>query len=137
MAKTFTAPFAQTPKTASAVVTGASVYTGDAPTNTVLLLTAGAEGAMLTKLSAMPRATVAATSLLLFVSSDGGTTMRLKDSALMAAHTVSTSTATAVTKFTEYSEATPLRLAAGDKLYVGAAVALAGGIVFSAEYTDF
>lgn len=137
MAKTFTAPFAQTPKTATAVVTGAATYTGDAPTNTVLLLTAGAEGAMLTKLSAMPRATVTATSLLLFVSNDGGTTMRLKDSVLMAAHTVATTTATAVTKFADYTEATPLRLAAGDRLYVGAAVALANGIVFSAEYTDF
>jgi hypothetical protein len=30
-----------------------------------------------------------------------------------------------------------MRLAAGDKLYVGSAVALAAGIVYKAEYTDF
>lgn len=137
MAKTYTAPFAQTPKTASAVCTAASVYAGDTPTNTVLLLTAGADGALLTKLTAVPRATVTATSLLLFVSNDGGTTQRLVNSALMAAHTVATTTATAVTKFGDYSETAPLRLAAGDRLYVGAAVALASGIVFNAEYTDF
>jgi len=137
MAKTFTAPFAQTPKTASAVCTAASVYTNDSPTNTVLLLTAGADGAMLTKLTAVPRATVTATSLLLFISNDGGVTQRLVNSALMAAHTVATTTATVVTKFPEYSEALPMRLAAGDRLYVAAAVALAGGIVFNAEYTDF
>lgn len=138
MAKTFTAPFAQTPKTATAVVTGAAgSITGDAPTNTVELLTAGSDGAILTRLTAMPRATVTASSLLLYVSSDGGTTKRLVDSALMAAFTVATTTAIAVTSFSTYTETAPLRLAAGDKLYVGSQVALASGIVFRAEYTDF
>ena len=138
MAKTFTAPFAQTPKTASAVVTGAQ---GDlnltAPTNTVLLATAGTEGALLTRLSAIPRATVTASSLRLWVSRDSGTTKHLVDSALMAAHTVAATTAIPVTAFSRYSEDTPLRLAAGASLYVGSAVALADGIVFTAEYTDF
>lgn len=138
MAKTFTAPFAQTPKTATAVVTGAAgSITGDAPTNTVELLTAGADGAILTRLTAIPRATVTASSLLLYVSNDGGTTKRLIDSALMAAFTVATTTAIAVTTFSTYTETAPLRLAAGDKLYVGSQVALASGIVFRAEYTDF
>lgn len=138
MAKTFTAPFAQTPKTASAVATAASAsLDGDTPTNTVLLCTAGADGALLTRLSAIPRATVTASSLLLWVSLDGGTTKRLVDSALMAAHTVAATTAIPVTAFTRFTESTPQRLQAGASLYVGSAVALAGGIVFTAEYTDF
>lgn len=137
MAKTFTAPFAQTPKTATAVTTAVATVTDDNPSNTVLLLTAGADGAILTRLSAIPRATVTASSLCLWISSDGGTTKRLVDSALMAAFTVATTTAVAVTTFSTYTETTPLRLAASDKLYVGSQVALAGGIVFKAEYTDF
>lgn len=138
MAKTFTAPFAQTPQIKTAVVTSAAAsISGDTPTNTVALLTAGADGAILTRLSAIPRATVTASSLLLYTSSDSGTTKRLIDSVLMPAQTVSTTAAIASTAFTNYSETTPLRLAAGEQLYVGSQVALASGIVFKAEYTDF
>jgi hypothetical protein len=138
MAKTFTAPFAQTPKNVTAVATGAvSTITGDSPTNTVVLLTAGADGAILTRLSAIPRATVTASSLVLFTSSDSGTTKRLIDSALMAAQTLATTTAITATTFSNYTETTPLRLQAGEQLYVGSQVALASGIVFKAEYTDF
>ncbi|MGZ8339151.1 MAG: hypothetical protein ACXW2U_05500 [Telluria sp.] len=136
MANTFTAPFAQTPKTASAVVTAAATLT-DAPANTVLLLTAGADGAILTRLTAIPRATVTASSLLLFVSNDAGTTKRLVNSEMMAAYTMATNTAIPETGFGVYSEITPLRLGANDQLYVGSQVALAGGIVFNAEYTNF
>jgi hypothetical protein len=137
MAKTFTAPFAQTPKTATAVCTAVATVTTDAPANTVELLTAGADGAILTRLTAIPRATVTASSLVVFISSDSGTTKRLIDSELMAAYTMATTTAVPETLFSLYSETTPLRLQAGDKLYVGSQVALAGGIVFRAEYTDF
>jgi hypothetical protein len=136
MAKTFTAPFAQTPKTATAVVTAVATYT-DTPANTVELLTAGAEGALVTRLTAIPRATVTASNLVLFISKDGGTTQRLIDSELMAAQTVAATTAIPETAFSNYSESAPLRLGAGDKLYVGSAVALAGGIVFRAEYMEY
>ncbi len=138
MAKVFTAPFAQSPKTATAVATAAvASLTGDAPTNTIELVTAGLEGAVVTSLLAIPRATVTASSLLLFISKDGGTTKRLIDSELMAAHTVATTTAIPETKFGNIADATPLRLAAGDKLYVGSQVALASGIVFKAEWMDY
>jgi len=138
MAKTFTAPFAQTPKTATAVATTASAsVTGDTPTNTMLLLTAGADGSILTRLSAQPRDTVTASSLVLWLSKDGGTTKRVIDSALMAAYTAATTTALPTTSFSNYSETTPLRLEAGDKLYVGTQVTSSSGIVFRAEYTDF
>lgn len=135
--KTFTAPFAQTPKTATAVATGAATVADDAPANTVLLMTAGADGCIVTKLTAVPRATVTASSLCLWISKDSGTTKRLIDSELMSAHTVATTTAIPETSFINISESSPLRLEAGDQLYVGSQVALAGGIVFKAEYTDF
>ena len=102
-----------------------------------MLLTAGSDGALLTRLTAIPRATVTASSLVLFISSDSGTTQRLIDSELMAAFTVAATTAIPETAFANYTEAAPLRLAAGDRLYVGAQVALAGGVVFRAEYTEF
>lgn len=138
MAKTFTVPFAQTPKTSTAVATTAvDSLTSDAPTNTVELLTAGADGAIVTSLWAIPRATVTDASLVLFISNNSGTTKRLIDSELMSAATVNTTTAIPETKFSNISEVSPIRLAAGDKLYVGSQVALAGGIVFKAEWTDF
>jgi hypothetical protein len=136
MANTFTAPFAQTPKTATAVCTAVATLT-DTPSNTVLLVTAGTDGAILTRLTAIPRATVTASSLVVFISKDEGTTQRLIDSELMSAHTVATTTAIPETIFSAYSESSPLRLEAGDRLYVGSQVALAGGIVFRAEFTDF
>ena len=136
MAKTYTAPFAQTTKTSNAVVTAADDLTDD-PANTVLLETAGTDGALLTKLTAMPRATVTASGLHLFISQDSGTTKRLIDSIMMDAHSVAVTTAIPVTSFDLISEDTPIRLEAGDKLYVGSAVALAGGIIFKSETTDF
>jgi len=138
MALTNTAVFAQTPKTATAVTTAAcGTIAGDAPTGTVELLTAGTDGALVTKLTCMPRATVTASSLLLFISKDSGTTKRLIDSELMSAFTVTTTTAIPETPFANISETTPLRLEAGDKLYVGNQVALAAGVVWAAQYTNF
>ena len=137
MAKTFTAPFAQTPNTATAICTAASTGANSSPTNTVLLLTAGADGAMLTRLTAIPRATVTASSLIVYLSKDSGTTKLMLDSEVMAAHTVATTTAIPETIFANYDETTPLRLGANDQIYVGSQVALASGIVFRAEYTDF
>ena len=138
MANTFTAPFAQTPKISTAVTTAAcGTITGDTPTNTVVLLTAGSDGTIVTRLSALPRSTVTASSLLLFTSADSGTTKRLIDSATMSAQTVSTTAGITLTTFSTYTESTPLRLAAGEQLYVGNQVALANGVVFKAEFTDF
>jgi hypothetical protein len=138
MAKTFTAPFAQTPKISTNVTTTACLtITGDTPSNTVVLLTAGSDGAIVTRLSAMPRSTCTASNLLLFTSADSGTTKRLIDSATMAAQTLATTTGITLTSFSTYTETSPLRLAAGEQLYVGNQVALANGVVFRAEYTDF
>jgi hypothetical protein len=137
MAKTFTAPFAQTPKTAAVVVTAAATVGDDNPTNTVELLTAGADGALVTRLAAMPRGTVTASSLVLYLQKSGQTTKRLVDSELMAAHTVAATTAIPETAFGNVSDSTPLRLEAGDKLFVGSQVALASGVVFAAQWMDY
>lgn len=136
MAKTFTAPFAQTQKTLTAVLTAASVVTTDAATNTVLCATAGADGALVTKVSLMPRATITATAAYLFVSKYNGTTLRLIDSVLIPAYTMAATTATPVTLFSMSQDA-PLRLEANDNLYVSIGVALAGGVVAKCEWMDY
>jgi hypothetical protein len=137
MANTFTAPFAQTPQIGTAVCTTAGTIANDTPSNTVLLLTAGSDGCIVTRVKAMPRATVTASSLHLYVSTDGGTTQRMLDSALMAAYTQAVTTQTPKTSFSDISETAPLRLPAGARIYAQSEVALASGIVFTAEYTDF
>lgn len=136
MANTFTAPFAQTAKTATAIATAVATLTST-PSNTELLLTAGTDGAILTRLTAIPRATVTASSLVLFISKDSGTTKLLIDAELMAAYTMATTTLVPETTFANYDQTKPLRLEAGDQLYIGSQVALAGGIVFRAEFTNF
>lgn len=139
MPKTFTAPFIQKQRTEIAVCTAAvgSLQT-DAPTNTVLLCNAGADDSIITNLSAIPRTSISATSLLLFISKDGGTTKRLIDSEVMPAYSVGTTTAIPETMFARYSEMTPLRLGAGESLWVGLQVTPStGGIVFKAEIGDF
>jgi hypothetical protein len=103
----------------------------------VLLMTAGSDGSIVTSLTAIPRATVTASSLCLWISKDNGTTQRLIDSALMSPYTMATTTEIPETIFTRISESAPLRLEAGDRLYVGSQVALASGIVFKAEYMDY
>lgn len=139
MTKTFTAPFVQKARTKMAVVTGACVIgTAGAPTNTVLLFTAGSDDSIMTGLSAMPRGTVSANiGLVLFLSKDGGITKEPVDSEVMGTYTLSPNTKVPKTVFTRYNEITPRRMEAGDQLYVGAMVALAAGIVFEAETSDY
>jgi len=137
MAITNTAAFGQTTKTGNAEATAASVITTSAPTNTLLIATAGTDGALMSRLTAIPRATVTASALYYFISRDSGTTKLLADSELMEAHTVAATTAIPETVFANISQSKPLRLAAGDAVYVSSGVALASGIVFTAEWTDF
>lgn len=139
MPMTFTAPFAQTPKTLSAAVTAALAGIGtDTVTGAQLLVTAGTNGAIVTSISAVPRATVTASSLILFlVKASTPTIYRPIDSVLMSAYTLAVTSAIPVTAFASISDATPMRLEAGDKIYAGSQVALAAGIVFTARWMDF
>lgn len=138
MANTFTAPFAQKYKTGAAVVTAALAGIGTSTvTGAVLLATAGVNGSLVSKLTAIPRATVGASSLVLFlVKASAPTVYNLIDSELMTAYTLAATTAIPETVFGNISPTTPLRLEAGDMLYVGSQVALASGIVFYAEQAD-
>lgn len=134
MATTNTAVFPQNPNIATAIVTLADDVT-DAATNAVVLVTAGANGAEVSSVTAIPRATVTASSLHMFVKKSGASEIRLFDSKLMTAHTVAATTSIPVTDF-DYDETNTIVLAAGDALYVGSAVALAGGIVFTGQWVD-
>jgi hypothetical protein len=140
MAKTNVAPFAQTLQTA-VVATGTAVVglATDAPTGITQLLQAGPEGAILTRLSGIPRGQVSGTGLLLFIakSMDNYATIRLIDSETMPAYIESVSTGYPETQFLLYSEQFPLRLAAGDRLFVGLKAATAVPVTFKAEYSDF
>lgn len=139
MPKVSTAPFVQDHNILSATLTAQCVIgTAGTPTNTALLATANAQGSLLTALSAMPRASVtAANGIYLFLSKNGGTTKSLLDSELMAAYTLSATTKVPKTKFIDYTEDTPLRLGAGESLYVGLATALAAGVDVHAQVSNF
>ncbi|MBL8774065.1 MAG: hypothetical protein JNK30_21945 [Phenylobacterium sp.] len=126
----------QTIKNAYAVCDTANTDLDDSPGAGVqLLLTAGAQGAVVYGLKATPRGTLTATRLELYLSKDAGVTRRLIRSVLMGAHTVAVTTAIPSTDF-GITESTPLRLAGGDRLYVGIGVSLAAGVVFDAQYED-
>lgn len=134
MATTDLPVFPQNPLITTAIVTGVDDLTS-APANTVLLLTAGTNGTEVSSVTAIPRATVTASSLHLFTSDDTGTTKILFDSALMAAHTVAATTEIPVTDF-GYTETNTIILDPGVELYAGSGVALAGGIAFTAQRVD-
>lgn len=108
-------------------------------TNAVLLLTAGAYGALVKRLRASPAGAVsAATKVMAFrVRPAVSTTVaHLVDSVLMAAYaTDASTTATPVTAFS-YDATTPLRLGPGEQLWVACAAAN-GTIEVDAEYENF
>jgi hypothetical protein len=123
----------QTPKSAIVQATTANTnYT--APTQVVLLLTAGANGGRLTKLKAIPAATVTATQLQLYRSLDAGVTKRFSNSALMANYTMVQTTQAPQTDFL-YSDGNPLILSPGEQLYV--AIGITFTINFEAEWADY
>jgi len=135
MAVTHKPVFAQAQRTATAVATAAKSTYADAA-NAVLLLTAGPDGALVTRLQAMPRGTVTATQLQVYVSRDGGTTLDLVESRLLGAYTMAATSAIPMVDFGFVDEA-PLRLGPSDRLYVALGVEQAPGVVFFAAYADF
>lgn len=139
MANTPLPAYVQTQKTGSAVATVAVGSIGtNAPTNLVPLGdAAGINGALVTKVIALPRGNVTASSLLLYSSKDNGVTYSLIDSELMPAYTFAVTTAVPETTFGNISPSSPLRLEAGERLYVGSQVLLAAGIQFRSEGANF
>jgi hypothetical protein len=127
----------QTPKSnhLSQAFTANATYT-TTPTNSVLLVTAGVNGSRLTKLRAIPTATVAATQLQEFRSLDTGTTKKFSNAALGAAsgYTMAGGTLPPIADF-GYSDSNPKILGAGEQLYV--AVGVSGSWAFEAEWADY
>lgn len=121
----------QTPIASTAVATTANTTYTDTPTNSVQLLAAQTNGARLQRITALARATVTATELQLYVSSDGGTTKRFIKSVLMSAYTVAATTAQTAIDF-GYSDTSPLILSSTESLWVAIGVTNTG-IVFRAE----
>ena len=135
--KTFTAPFAQTPKTSYGISVAANTTLTSDPDDTVLVCTAGADGAIVTRITVIPRVTLTASVAYLYLSKDTGTTKILIDAVTLAADTANTWDLPLLVVFPQYSETTPLRLEAADRLYFGVSVAFTDGVVCRVEWTDF
>ena len=133
MAKTFTAPFAQTPKRIVARVTTGHT-TLNSTTNTVLAYTAGSEGSVVTRVAYSPTETVTAGVAYLYSSLDSGSTIDLLRAKAVAANTVSTTSTPAEVDF-GYTEDAPLRLQASERLYVGFSLSKTG--TFSGDAIDY
>jgi hypothetical protein len=122
---------------AVAGVTTAAKSTMSDTTHAVKIFTAGANGSLVRRLRARPRATLsAANRLMLFRVASGGTPVTLCDSAVMTAHTFADTTAIPETAFATYSYVDPLRLAPNEELWAGMATALAGGVAWDGDGED-
>lgn len=130
-------PYPQTIVAADAICTAAKTTENDL-TNAVLLYTAPANApALVTRLTANPRATVTASRLKLYVCRAAAPTVPyFVREKLMAARTVNETTVGTEVDF-GYTNDDPLKLGAGDLVYVASGVALAGGIAFHAEVEEF
>lgn len=138
MANTFTAPFVQNYKTGAISVTKSSAPTQNDPAQMTLLATAGPNGSLVTRLSAIPKGTVTATALALYaVKAEDKDTAFLVDSELMPAWTYLATSAHPETFFGNISPSSPMRLAPGDKLYVAVRSYTAGSDpAFFCEWGD-
>jgi hypothetical protein len=138
MAKTNVAAFAQDPDTASALLTAAvGNLTSLTPTGLVAAFTAGPNGAIVTRIGAMPRGSVTATGVYMFKSTDAGATQHLKDSVGLPLQTVAAGANIVGADFAKYSESRPMRLGAGESLSFGLGSAQASGVDIDVEYTNF
>ena len=124
----------QTPKSALVGVTTANTTFTTSPTNTVLLVTAGANGARLTRLAAIPLETVTANNLQAYRSLDAGTTKYLAAAATGGSDTVSGTDGPAVVDF-GFSDDNPMILQANETIYVATGIAKAYN--FIAEWADY
>lgn len=126
MAKTFTAPFAQTPKT-NAVDLTAAVAVGTAGTT---LVTAGPDGCVVTSIRATPKGTVTATGI--GVNKEG----KPVRSETLTAYSASTTGKLPQVVF-DVSRESPIVLGAGETLDVSLYVAQAAGVTVFAEWMDY
>jgi hypothetical protein len=124
----------QTPRSAMVGVSAANTTFTTTPANTALLVTAGANGGRLTRLTATPLETVTANSLQAYRSADAGATKYLFAAQAGGADTVSATDAPATIDF-GYSDDNPLILQANERVYVATGIAKAYNFV--AEWADY
>lgn len=124
----------QTPKSGFAALSTANTTFSTSPSNTVLLATAGANGARLTRLEFTPLETVTANALQWYRSTDEGATKYLAGTATGGSDTVS-GTDGAVTINSGYSDDNPMILQAGERVYV--ATGISKGYHVVAEWADY
>lgn len=129
-----TAAFAQDPQTFGAVLTTAGAASGSDAT---LIFTAGAEGALVSRISVCPVGTVTATGVTIYVEKTGATSKLPKFSLTVPAATYAATAKLPVVVVSDVGEQTPMRLGAGDKVYAASHVANAAGIAVVGEATDF
>lgn len=145
MAVTNTAAFGQAPKMFLGVLTAAKSAPLSGATNAVSMGTPGANGTIITGVTAIPRDTLAtAAHIALYYSDDAGTTLYLWAIGLLALWTFAATTAPTPLNMTApnglvISPSNPLYVpyAGGSgRLYGSTSVALANGILISANGTD-
>jgi hypothetical protein len=125
----------QTPQSAAVGLTTANTTFTTLPTNTQLLVTAGVNGARVTRLWAVPLEQInTANNIQLYRSYDGGATKYLADSKLMATITPGAAVASTPTDF-GYSDLNPLILKANERLYVAEGQTEAVNVI--AEWADY
>jgi hypothetical protein len=111
----------QTLKTGFAATTTANTTFSTAPTNTVLLITAGANGSRVTRIEAIPLETVTANALQIYLSQDAGVTKYLVRMRTGGSDTVSGTDGSAEVDF-GYSDDNPLMLGPADRIYVASGI---------------
>ena len=126
----------QTPKSAVANLTTANSNYTTSPTNSVLLVQAGANGARLVKLQAIPCATVSTANQIQAFRDNGtaGVSKFFADSALMAIYTMAQNTEAPTTDF-GYSDFNPLLLQANERIYMAEGQSVSVNVV--AEWEDY
>lgn len=119
----------QTPRSAVKLLSTTANANYTAPTNTTIILTAGADGGRLTKLKCIPCASMSNTEIQLFRSNDGGTTKVYVNAVTMGSVTKSQTASPPQTDF-GYTDFNPLILGPGEILYLAVGV---GGVQINAE----
>lgn len=129
--------FAQTTITNPATIAAACVLgAANAPTNTILAVTAGSDGALLTALAVIPRSTVAAGTAYAFSSLDGGVNQFLIGAIAYPAQTITTTSGITPIQFA-FSESTSRRMKAGEQIYIGMTSVATSGAVADPQWSNF
>lgn len=124
----------QTPKSGFAALATANTTFSTSPTNTVLLVTFGANGGRLTRLEFIPLETVTANALQWYRSTDAGVTKYLAGMVTGGSDTVS-GTDGSTTVSGGYSEDNPMIGEANEEVYV--ATGITKGYHVVAEWADY